>query len=58
MTTERLDDLRHTTAGGVFGAGLAAVTGSTPIGVALVAALGGALAWRAGARRGSRAAAR
>ena len=36
--------------GGLFGAALAALTGSTPIGVVIVAGLGGALAWKAARR--------
>lgn len=36
--------------GGAFGAGLAVLTGSTPIGVALVAALGAGVAARSGRR--------
>lgn len=39
-------------AGGIFGGGLAVLTGSTPIGVAIVAALGAGLAIKAGSSRG------
>jgi hypothetical protein len=37
--------------GSAFGAAAAVATGATPIGIALVAGLAGALAWRAGRRR-------
>jgi hypothetical protein len=37
--------------GSALGALAAVATGATPIGVALVAGLAGALAWRAGRRR-------
>lgn len=37
--------------GGIFGGGLALLTGGTPIGVAIVAALGAGLAIKAGGRR-------
>lgn len=41
-------------AGGAFGAVLAPITGSTPIGVAIVAALGAGLAIKVGSGRGRR----
>ena len=37
--------------GSALGAAAAVATGATPIGIALVAGLAGALAWRAGRRR-------
>lgn len=37
--------------GGIFGGGLAVLTGSTPIGIAIVAALGAGLAVKVGGRR-------
>lgn len=37
-------------AGGIFGGGLVALTGATPVGVAIVAALGAGLAIKAGGR--------
>jgi hypothetical protein len=46
------DDTRTRVAGGTaFGAAAAAATGSTPIGVAVVAGLGGLLTWRLLRRR-------
>lgn len=38
---------------GAAGAALAVVTGSTPIGIAIVAGVAGALAWRTAGRRSS-----
>ena len=37
--------------GGAFGAGMAVLTGSTPIGIAMVAALGAGLAAKFGGRK-------
>ena len=57
QTTKRSSGVkRHSKAtraavGGIFGGGLAALTGSTPIGVALVAVLGAGLAVKAGLRQ-------
>jgi hypothetical protein len=39
-------DLRRIGGGSAFGAAVAVATGSTPIGVIVVAGLGGALSWR------------
>jgi hypothetical protein len=45
------DRSARTGGGAAFGAGLAAVKGATPIGIAVVAGLGGALAYKSRARR-------
>jgi hypothetical protein len=53
--TDKRRTLTQTGGWAVFGGSLAVATGATPIGVAVVAGLGGALAWRAlGARFGRR----
>lgn len=48
---ERYSRTGRAVMGGIFGAGLAALTGSTPVGIAIVAVLGAGLAVKAGRRK-------
>lgn len=48
---ERYDGTGRAAVGGIFGGGLATLTGSTPIGIVIMAALGAGLALKAGNRR-------